>query len=154
MYICWILIIFASVHWLMRWLTFNTFLPREWWLPKRLISTWQGHLNIMHSLVPNYEYWESWKQSTPIQTMAAEMTAWLFTITIHLCVLPLFALPSQSQLAPKFYWVVVSKGQRKEFWHKIKSRNVTLTILLSRFCFHFCCDFFCFHTFTTKILFF
>lgn len=69
----------------MKWLTFNTSLPRERWLPKSLISTWQGHLNIMHSLVPNYEYWQSWKQSTPIQTMAAEVTAWLFTITIYLC---------------------------------------------------------------------
>lgn len=85
MYGCWILIIFTSIHWLMKWLTFNTSLPRERWLPKSLISTWQGHLNIMHSLVPNYEYWQSWKQSTPIQTMAAEVTAWLFTITIYLC---------------------------------------------------------------------
>lgn len=70
----------------MKQLTFNTFLPREQWLPKSLISAWQGHLNIVHSLVPNYEYWQSWKQSTHIKTMAAEMTAWLFTITTHLCV--------------------------------------------------------------------
>lgn len=54
------------------------------------------------------------------------------------CVLLLLALPCQSQLAPKFCPVVVAKGQRKEFLHKIKSRNVTLAILLSsRFCFHF-----------------
>lgn len=94
MYNCWILIIFASIHWLMKWLTFNISLPREWWLPKSLISTWRGHLNMMHSLMPNYDFWQGWKQSTPLRTMAAEVPAWFSTMTIHLCaVTPCLAQP-------------------------------------------------------------
>lgn len=50
--------------------------------------------------------------------------------------------PVRAGWLQNYYWFVVLKGQRKEFLHKIKSENVTLAILLSRFCFHFCCDLF------------
>lgn len=90
-----------------------------------------------------------------IKTMAAEVTAWLFTITIHLCVVTPCLAQSEPAGSKITIFFVVLKRQRKEFLHKIKSENVTHTILLSRFCFHFCCDFFYFHTFTKKkILFF
>lgn len=132
----------------MRWLTFNSSLPREWWLPKSLISTWQGHLNIMHSLVPNYEYWQSWKQSTHNQNNGGRGVR-MVVYHYHL-LLCCYSLPCPVKVCwfQNYYWLVVLKGQRKEFLHKIKTENVMLTVLLSRFGFHICCNFFYFHSFT------
>lgn len=109
----------------MRWLTFNSSLPREWWLPKSLISTWQGHLNIMHSLVPNYEYWQSWKQSTHNQNNGGRgdrMVVYHYHLLVCCYSLP---CPVRVRWFQNYYWLVVLKGQRSSYT-KLKQKMLRL----------------------------
>lgn len=81
------------------------------------------------------------------------MTAWLFTITVHLCVVTL-CLTHLEPVGPNSIELLFQKGKGKSSNTKLKQEMLYLQSFYQDFVSTLAVVSFAFHTFTKKILFF